>query len=156
MSIAKHLRLFCFFISLVLSCCTAMQAQVTGARPYTTITEISVTTLSNGIQIRISSDGLLQYRNQVLNGKLMRITFPDARNGTGKNFFNVYTYPVSYLQLSTPQGATGGIGLDLPINNLIATSASIAQSSDRTDVILTVRSDRTIEGTASDGGAGGA
>jgi type IV pilus assembly protein PilQ len=121
------------------------RAQVAGARPYTTITDIQVSTLSNGVQVRIVANGLLQYRNQALNGREMRISFPDARNGTGKNFFNVNSYPVSYLQLATPQGAVGGIGLDLTIRNLIETSASLAQSPDRTEVLLTINSDRTLE-----------
>lgn len=126
---------------------TPTQAQVAGARPHTTITDITVTTLSNGVQIRVTADGLLQYRNQDLNGKDMRISFPDARNGTGKNFFNVNSYPVSYIQLATPQSAVGGIGLDMTIKNLSETNASLAQSPDRTDVIFTINSDRTLEGT---------
>lgn len=155
-SISNTFSLFVFslFILLFSSSHFAVQAQVTGARPYTTIREITVTELSNGVQIRVSSDGLLQYRNQDLNGKIMALTFPDARNGTGKNFFNVDAYPVSFIQLATPQGAVGGIGLELKINNLIATNASLAQSPDRTDVILTVQSDRTIENASAGAAAG--
>lgn len=140
---------FLRFLSLVLiSTCFvshAAHAQVAGARPFTTITDLQITKLSNGIQLRVVSDGLLQYRNQVLSGRQMRISFPDAKNGTGKNFFNIGAYPVSYAQLATPQGAAGGIGLDLIINNLTETSASLSQSTDRTDVVLTINSDRTVE-----------
>jgi hypothetical protein len=80
------------------------------ARSYTTITAVTVNALSNGVQISVRADGILQYNDVDSNGRTMGATFPDARNGTGKNFINLNRYPVSHLQLSTPQGAQGGIG----------------------------------------------
>src|SRR3712207_6313207 len=64
------------------------RAQVNGARAYTTITALNVTPLSNGVQISVAADGILQYRSTGTFGSRMEISFPDARNGTGKNFFN--------------------------------------------------------------------
>ncbi len=75
----------------------------------------------------------------------MAITFPDARNGTGKNFFNVNRYPVSYLQLSTPQNAVGGIGVVMQISNFVVTEASVARTPDGQGVLITIQSDRTVE-----------
>lgn len=114
------------------------------ARSYTTIKSVAVNTLSNGVQITVLADGILQYRDEDNNGRIMGITFPDARNGTGKNFINLNSYPVSYIQLSTPQGAQNGIGLRLDINNLIETRGSFTKTPDGQGVLITVQSDRTI------------
>lgn len=115
------------------------------SRSYTTITEVRVTPLSNGVQIRIIADGILQYRNADTSGTVMRLSFPDARNGTGKNFFNINRYPVSHIQLRTPQAAASGIGLFMQINNFVNTNAAIAPTPDGQGALITVQSDRTIE-----------
>jgi len=115
------------------------------ARSYTTINSVVVTPLSNGVQIRITADGILQFRNADVSGLKMELTFPDARNGTGKNFFNVNRYPVSYIQLSTPRDAVGGIGVLMNISNFVVTNASVTRTPDGQGVMLTVQSDRTIE-----------
>lgn len=125
----------------------AANAQRAG-QSFTTITAITITPLSNGVQVRITADGILQYENADTSGTRMRISFPGARNGTGKNFFSVKNaYPVSYIQLSTPQGAASGIGLFMEINNFVSTDASIAATPDGQGVLLTIQSDRTIERT---------
>jgi type IV pilus assembly protein PilQ len=121
------------------------------ARSYTTITAVEVTPLSNGVQVRIKADGILQYRDADPSGLQMRLYFPNARNGTGKNFFNVDRYPVSYIQLSTPQGAASGIGLNLDIRNLAATTASISTGADGQSVLFTIQSDRTVESSGRNG-----
>lgn len=132
------------------------------AQSYTTIQAITVTPLSNGVQVRVRADGILQYRNADTNGGRMSISFPDARNGTGKNFFNVNQYPVSYIQLATPQNAVSGIGLQMQIANFVSTNASVDQTPDGQGILLTIRSDRTVEkarrgagGAANGGGAPG-
>ena len=131
----------------------APSARAQGA--FTTINSVKVTPLSNGVQLSISADGLLQYRDADTSGREMSIFFPDARNGTGKNFFNVNAYPVSHLQLSTPQGAKNGIGVQLKISNLSATNGNLTKTADGQGVLLTIQSDRTVEtkGGAKTGGA---
>ena len=124
------------------------------ARSYTTIKSVKVNALSNGVQITVQADGILQYRDEDNNGRKMGITFPDARNGTGKNFINLNSYPVSYIQLSTPQGAQNGIGLRFDINNLIDTRGSFTTTPDGQGVLITVQSDRTLP--TAKGAAGGA
>ena len=122
------------------------------SRSYTTLQSIDVTPLSNGVQLRFTADGLLQYRDSDTNGTQMKLFFPDARNGTGKNFIGVDKYPVSYVQLSTPQGAANGIGLNVDIRNLSATNASVSSSSDGQSVLFTIQSDRTIESSTRSSG----
>ena len=80
--------------------------------------------------------------------------FPDARNATGKNFINLNTYPVSSIQLSTPQGAKNGIGLRIDISNFVNTQANVTQTPDGQGVLFTIRSDRTLPGQTG-GGKGG-
>ncbi len=119
---------------------------------YATISAITVTPLSNGVQIRIVADGILQFRTGggdygggSLYGTHMTLSFPGAKNGTGKNFYNVSSYPVSYLQISTSKQAQSGIGLDVSINNFVSTSASVTTEPDGQGVLITVQSDRTVE-----------
>ncbi|HEX8464240.1 MAG TPA: hypothetical protein VF627_06430 [Abditibacterium sp.] len=125
------------------------------ARSYTTIKTVTTNVLSNGVQITILADGILQFRDSDMNGRTMSITFPDARNGTGKNFINLNSYPVSYLQLATPQGAQGGIGLRLGITNLADTNASVTRTPDGQGVLITVQSDRTLPTSRGGGAAAG-
>ena len=119
---------------------------------YTNIKSITTKALSNGVQITILADGILQYRDVDSNGNKMGVYFPAARNGTGKNFINLNTYPVSSIQLSTPQGAQNGIGLRLDISNFANTNASVTQTPNGQGVLFTIQSDRTLPGTR--GGAG--
>jgi len=118
------------------------------AQSYTTISAITVTPLSNGVQIRVAADGILQFRSDSGNnlyGTRMNLSFPGAKNGTGKNFYNVSAYPVSYVQIGTSRQATSGIGVDFSINNFVNTQASITTEPDGQGVLITVRSDRTVE-----------
>ncbi len=124
------------------------------SQSYTTITGIKTTPLSNGVQIQIVADGILQYRQTSYEdrAKAIGITFPDARNGIGKNFLNVNRYPVSHIALATPQGAKNGIGLSMVVNNFAESEFQIASTADGQGVIVTVLSDRTIEGKNRKGG----
>ena len=125
-------------------------------RSYTTIKSVTATALSNGVQITVLADGILQFNNVDSDGRMMGANFPDARNGTGKNFINLNRYPVSTIQLSTPQGALNGIGLRLDINNFIQTSGSFTKTPDGQGVLITVQSDRTLSsgsGTAANSAA---
>ncbi len=152
MNIEYSISRFCLLLTCVLCVFAARSARAQG-RAYTTITDVNVTPLSNGVRLSIQADGILQFRDQDTNGLKMHLYFPDARNGTGKNFFNVNNYPVSYIQLSTPQGAANGIGLNLEISNLAATNASVSTSADGQSVLMTISSNRTVEGSRKVGGS---
>jgi type II secretory pathway component GspD/PulD (secretin) len=125
-------------------------------RAYTTIKSITATPLSNGVQITVLADGILQYRDDDSNGKQMGALFPDAKNGTGKNFININSYPVSHLQLLTPQGAQNGIGVRLNIFNLTQANGSISRTPDGQGVLFTIQSDRTLPSSGRGGGGGSA
>jgi type II secretory pathway component GspD/PulD (secretin) len=140
------MRFFLFLFTLLFARGAWAQGQ-----SFSTIREVKVQGLSNGVQISILSDGILQSRDADTNGQKMAITFPQARNGTGKNFFNINRYPVSYLQLSTPQGATGGIGVRLEIQNFVSTGATLAPTPDGQGVLLTIQSNRTLAARTGDG-----
>lgn len=123
------------------------------ARSYTTIRSVTATALSNGVQIVVSADGILQYRDADASGRTMSLFFPDGRNGTGKNFLNLNRYPVSHIQLSTPQGAQNGIGLKMEISNFTDTTASFTRSPDGQSVLITIQSDRTLPSSRGGGGS---
>ncbi|BDI30393.1 hypothetical protein CCAX7_24440 [Capsulimonas corticalis] len=143
-----------------------MAGKSQGGQSYTTITSLTFSPLSNGVQIKVKADGILQMRivgndnGGTVYGARMEFSFPDARNGIGKNFFTSKLYPISYAQLSTAPGAKNGIGLSLVVSNLINTQASVTKMDDGEGVLITVQSDRTVErsgrvkgGAAEDGGA---
>ena len=123
---------------------------------YTNIKSVTTRALSNGVQITILADGILQYRDVDSSGSKMGAYFPAARNATGKNFINLNTYPVSSIQLSTPQGAQNGIGLRIDINNFTATNATVTQTPNGQGVLFTIQSDRTLPSTRGGGGNAGA
>ena len=151
------MRLILAVLAIVLVLPTAIWAQdetttvddgtVKPASSYTTVTNIKVTPLSNGVQIAIQADGILQNnsRRSGNNAKQVSLSFPQAKNGTGKNFINVNKYPVSHIALSTPQGAVNGIGLNIVVYNLTEAQSQIASGPDGQSVLVTVLSDRTIE-----------
>jgi type IV pilus assembly protein PilQ len=147
MRILRHITGLAAIVILLCACHPA-QAQ---SRAYTTITAIDVTPLSNGVQISIQADGILQYQSANLYGLKMNLYFPDARNGTNKNFFNINRYPVSYIQVTTPQQAVDGIGLQVEIDNFVNTSGSATRTADGQGVLLTIQSDRTIQGARTNG-----
>ena len=120
---------------------------------FTNIKSVTTRALSNGVQISILADGILQYRDVDQSGIKMGVYFPAARNATGKNFINLNTYPVSSIQLSTPQGAANGIGLRIDIANFVNTNATVTQTPDGQGVLFTIQSDRTLPGRSGGGGA---
>ena len=134
----------CLLFSLCLLLVVTAHAQ-NPARSYTTINAVTVTPLSNGVQIKVTADGILEYRNADISGIKMEMTFPAARNGTGKNFFNVNRYPVSFVQLSTPRDATGGIGVLMNVSNFAVTTANVTRLPDGQGIVMTILSDRTVE-----------
>jgi hypothetical protein len=128
---------------------TSSDGTVKPASSYTTVKSVKVTPLSNGVQIAITADGILQTANRYyggFGGKQISLSFPSARNGIGKNFINVNRYPVSHIALTTPQGAVNGIGLNVVVYNLTEAQAQIAATPDNQGILITVLSDRTIEG----------
>ncbi len=148
----KLIFLLCLpLLFLAVPVCAQDQPPQTDETPqsYTTIKTVAINALSNGVQIRIAADGLLQFQrtfSEDSTGKKLMIIFPGARNGTGKNFWNVNKYPLSHIQMQTPQGAKRGIGLLLTVNTFTPTGSTVAATPDGQGVLITVNSDRTVEG----------
>lgn len=133
----------------MLACALLVLPKAALALVYCTITEVKTEELSNGVQITVKADGLLtQYggwrRGEATNR--YETTFNNARNGTGQNFIDVSCYPVSHIELSTPEGAVEGVGVKLVVAMYEPCPVSTSYGSDRQSMIITVSSDRTLEG----------
>ena len=125
------------------------------ARVYCNITDVETKQLRNGVQVTVKADGILNidYSREMYRGELstrFEIEFSNARNQTGKNFIDVSMFPVSHIELTTPQDAEEGIGVLLAIVMVEPSPVSWRSSTDRQSYIITVRSSRTLEGVEED------
>ena len=119
---------------------------------YATIKDIGATQLSNGVQITVKADGILEWQPEGGESRYgfyqaasrIAVRFPGARS-TVKNFIDVSMYPVSYVQTSVPQDAKEGIGISMVIGLFTNSSFGVSESPDRQSVIVTVNSERTLE-----------
>ncbi len=116
------------------------------ARVYCNITDIEVSQLRNGVQVTVKADGILQAYDRDYGKNRFEVSFENARNQTGKNFIDVSKFPVSHIELATPQGAEEGVGVKLAIVMVESSPVSLRSSTDRQSYIITVRSSRTLEG----------
>lgn len=140
---AKQIRLHWLILVLVL----LVVAQAGHAIVYCNITEVKAEQLSNGVQITVKADGILWGYSEGYGGLTNRFVahFGSARNATGQNFIDVSQYPVSHVELSTPQGASEGIGVDLVVVLYEASRVTWNSGSDQQSFIITVNSTRTLE-----------
>ena len=154
---------------------TALAWAPARALVYTNIKNIKVTTLRNGVQIVVESDGILLFQRQfagrrvrIVNGQLIEeevgppqqgpgtsvtVLFPGARNATGKSFINVGEFPVSHIQLVIPESAQQGVGVAMTITLFERSPVTINPSNDQTNVIITVQTSRTVERRGAPGAA---
>ena len=140
------LSVLCLLLAL-LGAASCAQALV-----YCNITSIDTQQLSNGVQITVKADGILQRHwggpDEHGHGpdvSRLELSFENARNQTGKNFIDISQFPVSHVELSVPQDAREGIGVHMVVVMYEPSHASITESSDRQSVIITVSSSRTLE-----------
>jgi len=125
--------------------CTARPG---AALVYCNITDITPKQLRNGVQIVVQADGVLErdaFRGEITDR--YQITFTNARSQLGKNFIDVSMFPVSHIELSVPQGAPEGVGVEMVVKMYEASPVRISASTDRQSIIITVSSSRTIEET---------
>jgi type II secretory pathway component GspD/PulD (secretin) len=115
---------------------------------YCNITEVKAEQLSNGVQITVKADGLLlqDWHGHQENPNRVEVAFSNARNATGQNFIDVSQFPVSHVELSTPQGAKEGVGVQLAVVLYEHSGISMNEGSDQQSFIITVSSTRTLEG----------
>lgn len=121
--------------------------QAAHAIVYCNITKVEAKELKNGVQITVSADGSLEYEGESGEWRQrIRLEFPGAKSSLETNFIDVGIYPVSYVQVAVPQGATEGVGIEMTIALFTACEYEVTRSTDQQQVIITVKSERTIEG----------
>ena len=134
------------------------------AAVYTNITDITARQLSNGVQITVQSDGVLEWMPEGRTSrwdfgerKMERFTirFPGARY-SGRSFIDVSMFPVSFVQMSVPQDAKEGVGVLMTVMLFQPSTFSVTQSPDQQSVIVTVNSERTLETSRRRTAGGGA
>ena len=145
----SHLLCLIPAIGLLLACA----APPAHARVYCNITEVTAKQLRNGVQITVKADGILQGYGRSYEESRVEYEFYNARNQTGKNFMDVSKFPVSHIELSTPQDAEEGVGVTLAVVMVEPSPVSARMSSDRQSYIITVQSSRTLEGVEEEGEA---
>ncbi|MCX7801229.1 MAG: type II and III secretion system protein [Fimbriimonadales bacterium] len=121
------------------------------SRPFCNVTSIDVQQLSNGVQILIKADGVLELGPETETGGMqgrLRIDLENAKSKINRNFIDVSKFPVSYIQLSVPQGAREGVGLRIVVAMFEPSMTSVERSNDQQSVIVTVNSSRTLTGRA--------
>lgn len=141
--------------SLILSLLALVLALPTLAQTtaYCNITEIRADQLSNGVQITVRADGVLEWQPEagnwmMLYGRSNRIAlrFTNAKSQIGKNFIDVSKFPVSYIQLTIPQDAVEGVGVSMVVALFEPSQVNVERSNDQQSVIITVSSARTLVG----------
>lgn len=131
-------------------------ATITPAQVYCNITKIEAKPLTNGVQIIVVADGLLEWeppnrdyeswwakREQAVTE--LTVVFPQARSKLDDNFIDVSVPPVSYIQVAVPQNAPQGIGLQMRVVLSEPAKFDFNSPPDRQSWILMFHGERTVE-----------
>ena len=127
---------------------------------YCNVTKIEAKSLTNGVQISVSADGILEWEppgdnwDEFFEGppkSEIVVRFPGARSKLEDNFIDVSVPPVSYIQVYVPQDAEQGIGLEMRIVLTEKARFDQSESPDRQTWMITFFGERTV----GDGGGGG-
>lgn len=116
---------------------------------YCNITDLKYSSVTNGVNIRIVSDGVLDWEE----GRGFRqrwatripIRFPHARSKLAKSTFNVKMFPVSHVQVTVPQDAEQGIGLLVVVTTYTPVTFKIDRSTNQRVVMIMVDKPYTVE-----------
>jgi len=137
---------------LIVGCLVGFAPRACWALVYCNVTDIQVKAMPNGVQVTVVADGVLEweYPREMYNkryDKVMRIALrlENARSKIDKNFIPVNETPLSHVEISVPQNAEEGIGLDIAATLTEASAFDVDLSRDKQALIITVNSDRTIE-----------
>jgi type II secretory pathway component GspD/PulD (secretin) len=121
-------------------------ASAANALVYCNITKVEAKELKNGVQIMVSADGSLDFKGDDHDwARRVYLEFPGAKSALETNFIDVGIYPVSYVQVSIPQGAVEGVGIEMIVALFETSEYEVTRSTDQQTVIITVNSERTIE-----------
>lgn len=132
----------------------AWAATPTRALVYCNITSIEAKELTNGVQILVKADGVLNWRPEDDNWRAffddekqlsIEVRFTNARLAIAERSINVNKFPVSYIQLRTPQDAEEGIGVVMLVKFTQPSQFDADLSEDMQSFLLTVESERTLE-----------
>jgi len=169
------LRHSCLAAILVLLACAPAAAQ--RGETYCNVTQITARQLSNGVQITIQADGEMEWwidwheiiaegagywqefewgRDIQFTEKFTRlpIFIHNARSKLGAGFVPIGKYPVSHAQISIPEWAHEGIGMEVDLVNYLGIIAGEGEdrhwrynlwtnsSEDRSTIIVSWHSDR--------------
>ncbi|MDH4179707.1 MAG: type II and III secretion system protein, partial [Armatimonadota bacterium] len=142
------LRHSCLAVIVVLLACAPAVAQ--RGETYCNVTEISARQLSNGVQIIIQADGEMEWWvdwNELFGDGLcywqegewgpyieftekftrLPIFIHNARSKLGAGFVPIGKYPVSHVEISIPEWAHEGIGMDVDVVNYLGIIAGEGQ-----------------------------
>jgi type II secretory pathway component GspD/PulD (secretin) len=140
------------------ACMTILTVGALGvsAQVYCNLDRIEAKPLTNGVQIVVHADGLLEWeppdrdydawwakRQQAVSELTVR--FPQARSKLADNFIDVSVPPVSYIQVSVPQNAPQGIGVDMRVVLSEPSKFDYNMSPDRQSWMLMFHGERTVE-----------
>ncbi|NPV45694.1 MAG: hypothetical protein HPY69_01945 [Armatimonadetes bacterium] len=130
-------------------------ATVHAQQAYCYIRDVKITPLSNGVQIQVKADGILNWmygsddnsREARYGEEVPELTirFPEARLELEKTLYDVEQPPVSTVVLAVPQDAVGGMGVAMTVQMSERSRVRANTSEDRQSFLLTVYSSRTIE-----------
>ncbi len=133
----------------------ALASLPAGGQAYCNITKIEAKELTNGVQIMVKADGVLDWEPEGRDWDAfwsrekrtkLAIRFTNARSKIGKNFIPVDITPVSHVQVSIPQDARDGIGVTVTV--FLSEPTSIGRrrlSDDQMTYLITIDRKRTIE-----------
>jgi type II secretory pathway component GspD/PulD (secretin) len=142
-----------------------LAAQAAWGQVYCNVDKVEAKALANGVQISVHSDGTLDWGppdgnwNRFHSGDRvseLAVRFPQARSKLDDNFIDVSVPPVSYLQVSVPQDAKLGIGLDMRVVLSEPARFETSTSADQQTWMVTFLADRTVDRNLLPGGGKGA
>ncbi len=127
-------------------------AQAAGGA-YCNLRDVTVTPLSNGVQILISADGILSYRWEASSQAAqwgaelteVALRLPEARLTLDKTLYDVDQEPVATVVLTVPQNAQEGRGVVMTVTMTQPARVEARLTEDRQSLLLTVFSKRTVE-----------
>ncbi len=73
------------------------------------------------------------------------LRFPNAKNASGKTIIKVDQPPVSYVEMTIPQGAEQGIGVEMRVAFLYPTIATARATDDQLGALINVASDVNLQ-----------